>query len=255
MYDLHLTWKRCRDGVAYAPTSKAMVFEPTPPGEFGPGLLGLGRHVEKELEEPEFRDRSTDVVEDHWQISRPDDFIVLRFVNAKTAQQMQTFLGRYGFLKRQSPDGRSLERWIRAEQSYLKTVLTVAGAEAPKATVPVLNQALVQHQVVPAPPAPFFMPSESPDFELAPLKLEPILHNDPAAKLPTLGFRSPTLYDHMVMECVTIAVRGIAALTCQNCGNLYLSGPTTGRKAKGRFCSDRCRVADMRKRNANQPTV
>jgi hypothetical protein len=62
--------------------------------------------------------------------------------------------------------------------------------------------------------------------------------------------KADTLYDFMVMEVAAIHEAGASATSCEHCHRMFLTGPLTGRRSHARYCSDRCRVAAMRVRNA-----
>ncbi len=62
--------------------------------------------------------------------------------------------------------------------------------------------------------------------------------------------RADTLYDFMMLETAAIHEVGAVAMLCEHCRKLVITGPLTGRRAHARYCSDRCRVAAMRARNA-----
>jgi hypothetical protein len=59
-----------------------------------------------------------------------------------------------------------------------------------------------------------------------------------------------TLLSFMLMETATATAQGAQLAACERCGTQFLTGPLTGRRSHARFCSDRCRVAAMRARNA-----
>ena len=60
----------------------------------------------------------------------------------------------------------------------------------------------------------------------------------------------PHLTQFMTMEIAMIAMHGAKLGTCEHCGAVFLTGPLTGRRSHAKYCSDRCRVAAMRARNA-----
>jgi len=62
--------------------------------------------------------------------------------------------------------------------------------------------------------------------------------------------KTKTLRSFMVMEMAMIVGHGVLAHKCENCATIFLTGPLTWRRAHARFCSDRCRVAAMRARQA-----
>jgi hypothetical protein len=60
------------------------------------------------------------------------------------------------------------------------------------------------------------------------------------------------LFGFMAMEIAFARESGAVTTECEHCEKVYLTGPNTGRRSHSKFCSDRCRVAAMRKRNANK---
>jgi hypothetical protein len=69
---------------------------------------------------------------------------------------------------------------------------------------------------------------------------------------PRMLLRAHTLHVFMFMEAAMVAMNGARVFTCEYCGDIFLIGPLTGRRSHSRFCSDRCRVAAMRARNAKR---
>lgn len=67
---------------------------------------------------------------------------------------------------------------------------------------------------------------------------------------PRLVLETDSLEGFMTLELAAAIEAGVTAVTCDHCDKLFLFGPFTGRRSHGRFCSDRCRVAAMRARNA-----
>lgn len=65
-----------------------------------------------------------------------------------------------------------------------------------------------------------------------------------------LILEADTLYGFMMMEHSVAHEAGAVATTCEHCDRIFLTGPLTGRRSHAKFCSDRCRVAAMRARNA-----
>jgi hypothetical protein len=50
------------------------------------------------------------------------------------------------------------------------------------------------------------------------------------------------LMHFMHMEIAMIAASGAHLATCENCGDVFLTGPLTTRRSTARYCKDRCRV-------------
>src|SRR3569833_1145357 len=69
---------------------------------------------------------------------------------------------------------------------------------------------------------------------------------------PRMVLKARSLMDTMLMECMAVAEHGARFAKCENCGDVFLTGPLTWRRSHARFCSDKCRVAAMRARNAKE---
>lgn len=67
---------------------------------------------------------------------------------------------------------------------------------------------------------------------------------------PRLVLETLSMRGFMMLELAAAIEAGVTAVACEHCDKLFLFGPLTGRRSHGRFCSDRCRVAAMRARNA-----
>jgi hypothetical protein len=65
---------------------------------------------------------------------------------------------------------------------------------------------------------------------------------------PQMLLRCEHLLEFMKMEAAMVALEGAKLVTCENCRNLFLTGPSTSRRIHATHCSDRCRVAAMRAR-------
>ncbi|WP_133116155.1 hypothetical protein [Mesorhizobium wenxiniae] len=65
-----------------------------------------------------------------------------------------------------------------------------------------------------------------------------------------LSLKAKSLHAFMCMEVAAAAAAEAALGRCENCENRILTGPATGRRSSSKYCSDRCRVAAMRKRQA-----
>ncbi|CAN7518908.1 hypothetical protein LJR235_003568 [Pararhizobium sp. LjRoot235] len=65
-----------------------------------------------------------------------------------------------------------------------------------------------------------------------------------------LVMQATSLSHFMAMEFIAIHEAGAVATTCEHCDRIFLTGPLTGRRSHAKYCSDRCRVAAMRARNA-----
>lgn len=59
-----------------------------------------------------------------------------------------------------------------------------------------------------------------------------------------------SLWNFMTLEVAAAFEAGALMRSCEHCKGAFLVGPQTRRRSDARFCSDRCRVAAMRTRNA-----
>jgi hypothetical protein len=82
--------------------------------------------------------------------------------------------------------------------------------------------------------------------------LEPVFELAGQAGAPRMVLTCDELRAFMTMEAAMIAMNGARVIHCEHCNNIFLIGPLTGRRSHARFCSDRCRVAAMRSRNASR---
>ena len=67
---------------------------------------------------------------------------------------------------------------------------------------------------------------------------------------PRVTLKAASLLIFMMMEASMAIAHGAQLATCEQCGTYFLVGKATSRRASARFCSDRCRVAAMRARQA-----
>ena len=61
-----------------------------------------------------------------------------------------------------------------------------------------------------------------------------------------------SLASFMAMEIALAHEAGAVVTWCEHCRKFFLTGPLTSRRSHAKYCSDRCRVAAMRKRNATK---
>jgi hypothetical protein len=69
---------------------------------------------------------------------------------------------------------------------------------------------------------------------------------------PRMALQSQSLFAFMLMEAAMIAAHGVRLTSCKQCDGAFVTGPLTWRRSHARYCSDRCRVAAMRSRNADR---
>lgn len=67
---------------------------------------------------------------------------------------------------------------------------------------------------------------------------------------PNATLKARSLADFMLLELAAIAAAGAKPSLCHHCRTVFITGPLTGRRSTATFCSDRCRVAAMRRRKA-----
>lgn len=67
---------------------------------------------------------------------------------------------------------------------------------------------------------------------------------------PQLTLIPDSLFGFMIMEIALAFEVGAKIAECERCHKLFLTGSLTGRRSHAKYCSDRCRVAAMRARNA-----
>ena len=65
---------------------------------------------------------------------------------------------------------------------------------------------------------------------------------------PQLLLQCDELFDFLRMETALIALEGAKVVVCEQCENLFLTGPGTGRRIHAVHCSDKCRVGATRAR-------
>jgi|GEM_PF-6137644 len=67
-----------------------------------------------------------------------------------------------------------------------------------------------------------------------------------------LIFRPRSLEDLIATECAVALDVGASLLRCAHCSKAFLIGPHTGRRSHSTYCSDKCRVAATRARQAGK---
>jgi hypothetical protein len=73
-------------------------------------------------------------------------------------------------------------------------------------------------------------------------------HLGDADAKPQMLVQCKNLLDFMRMETSMVALEGAKIASCAHCPNIFITGAATTRRAHAIYCSDRCRVAAMRKR-------
>jgi hypothetical protein len=175
-----------------------------------------------------------------------EDPIVMAFVNATDDEGRQLFFGRFGLIGlTRFWHERSGRQWLHGsapgirrddilkDQSWFRKLLQNAGGEDAAAATTAVNSALAKHR----------------EFNL-----QPTIQLTGPRGTPRLLLKSDSLLGFMLMETAMVVAIGVRLAECEQCGTLFLTGPLTGRRSHARFCSDRCRVAAMRARNAEIKT-
>ena len=162
--------------------------------------------------------------------------ICLKFINCRSESDFAVFYSRFGDLERVTLQ--DLKRTRAVMHGVMQVALTSANKVAFFG-------------------APGTEPTPWPEFQDEMLRISlsevaltpelPLLDG-----IPRLRLKAAKLTDFMWVE-VALAVEVSARSTnCAHCGTIYLTGALTGRRGHAKFCSDRCRVAAMRVRNAGQ---
>ena len=77
-----------------------------------------------------------------------------------------------------------------------------------------------------------------------PRSFSTVLVRQDGEKLPSLFFRPTSLYAAMWLQYAQwVSAPGVQFRSCVWCGELFLYGPTTGRRSSARYCEPRCQKA------------
>jgi hypothetical protein len=178
--------------------------------------------------EPHYVFRSTRREQAHETLDSIENIIALRFVNARSEDDLKAFFFRFGMLISDWPAavedvGRRQARMTDAIDRMLGEASGVSRAT----TLELVRDALAQLSL-------------SPRVHLG--------HNNGVTV--ELGVRS--LWQFMFLEVVMASACGARLHYCQRCGKGFMTGPLTGRRGQAKFCSDPCRVASFRKKRKSQ---
>jgi hypothetical protein len=223
MHGLSLEWKHCPDGVELvdlgAPKKrkeKRRMFVP-------PGLAFSSlefREVEVEDHStpsgPTFRPRTLRRYPIRHSINNLENPIALQFVNAQDDEARAGFLAAFGFLYKQDQDLHPHDEVLGYQQHFRKLLVSAGSDEPDEAAINKYLRA----------------------------DLVPVLTGR------RLSFALHSLVGVMLREIVMAVEKDARFTTCLHCHKAFLTGPTTGRRSHASYCSDRCRVAAMRARNA-----
>ena len=213
MYGLFLESQRCPDGVQLA----------HPPAIYDGAEPGLRFRSRTNRQEPFRRE-----------FENLEDPIVVEFVNAREDTDRIKFFSKYGLLfveKFTHPAAKNFGsdyEFVIASQKELRDSLTKATGPQVDA-LQAINSSLGRY---------------------GPINLQPTFDLGGAAGAPRMVLKFSDLMQFMAMEIAMVAMQGAKLGTCEHCGAVFLTGPLTGRRSHAKYCSDRCRVAAMRARNA-----
>ncbi|ESY56582.1 MULTISPECIES: hypothetical protein [unclassified Mesorhizobium] len=163
-----------------------------------------------------------------YEVTDLENPIVLHLINCRTNEDRVAFLSRFGFLRQDK--GWLGMTGVEVEQDRLSASLTEPSLSfIPLPQIEYANQVMNEQG---------YQVSLRPAFEeFGGEGLRLVLHPD-------------SLSSFMAMEVALAHEAGAALTMCEHCGKSFLTGPLTGRRSHAKYCSDRCRVAAMRKRNA-----
>jgi hypothetical protein len=166
--------------------------------------------------------------------------VVVEFINAREDADLLKFFSRFGLLYEAAFNDdmrvfgeRFLAEWNRDyvinKQKELRDWLVRATGPNQADTLRAINESLGQARAI----------DLTPTFEL-----------EAVTGTPRMLLKCEDLMQFMTMEIAMVAMHGVKLGTCEHCGAVFLTGPLTGRRSHAKYCSDRCRVAAMRARNA-----
>ena len=207
-----LDWQRCPDGIA-------VVDLPPPSNDGTVGTIydgfGIGRH---------FRFKSSR----REQFSLANDFqdpIIVRFINATTEEALIAFFGRFGL------PGAHYETEVESEiqqQTLLSEVLKKAASGESGLAGPAVAGLLEQ------------------------IRLKAAFDYLGEGQSPRLALRAQNLRGFMAMEIALLGLVGAHVSRCEECNDLFLTGPMTERRSTAKFCKDLCRQRSLRRRKKGE---
>jgi hypothetical protein len=158
-----------------------------------------------------------------------EDPLCLRLVNCQSTEDDLKFISRFGFPDtRYARDGRYFAGLVRSLKEDLDELLWLTTADDPAQRGRLANELLKD------------------------TALHPSFEYSEATGRNSLVIRASSLADLMSMEACFALEAGAVMTRCAHCNKSYLTGPLTGRRSHSVYCSDRCRVAAMRARNAEK---
>ncbi len=160
-----------------------------------------------------------------------EDPIFVRLLNCQTDDDFIRFADRFfdevlvGIGDASDPDGRVTNLRSLATELRLAMFETVMGARRDGGN-PFVNRLLKDAQLRPR-----------------------VTRADGVARLV---LEAASVRDFMALEVASAYEAGAQINGCSHCRKFFLFGPYTGRRSHGKYCSNRCRVAAMRARNAKK---
>jgi hypothetical protein len=197
--------------------------------------------ADRDWAEPRFRYRSTRRVSVRHDLTNLEDPIALHFVNARDDAAREVFLSRFGMLTFRLPAKREQASGIdQGDMAFLQhsmhNLMVKAGGEDSMEAINAVNEA-------------FWPSAYQSHIERRSYVVKPILDFPAGSASPRLALKPESLFAFMVLEAAMVAANGARLAACEHCGKFFLTGHLTGRRSSAKYCSDRCRVAAMRKRN------
>ncbi len=163
-------------------------------------------------------------------VSNLEDPYAVRFVNARTKDDLAAFIRRFGEPQRSGPTDKAEGEFVK-DLAFLRADLT-QGLELTNAADDDAAR------------------SEWASEHLAFTTLRPVFECNEVDQRPRLAFRPETLSDLMFLEVAFALDAGAKLRRCEHCGTAFLIGHLTGRRSTAVYCSDRCRVAALRAKNS-----
>ncbi|MFC5384390.1 hypothetical protein ACFPLB_00195 [Aquamicrobium segne] len=186
------------------------------------------------LEKPDgkvFASRSDRFEPVAFRVHNLEDPLSIRLVNCNSASDIIDFISRFGFPDHIGGRGHSyypeLIEWHRENLTDLFSLTSVDSSERRSE---VANELLHETGTT----------------------LRPAFEWSEATGRSSLIVRASSLVSLMAMEAAFAVEAGATMTRCAHCHKAYLTGPLTGRRSHSVYCSDRCRVAAMRVRNAGK---
>jgi hypothetical protein len=165
----------------------------------------------------------------NYRIGNLENPVALHLINAEDEADLVAFVQRFGMPERLGPPTDSDEAAfssIKMIRDELEDLLWSAGTPDPVARALRANQLLKN------------------------TALHPAIEFSAVDGRHRLILRPASLADLLFMEAAVAFDVGATMTRCAHCSKAYLTGPMTGRRSSSVYCSDRCRVAAMRARNA-----